>query len=74
MKTLLNTTRYKIELFDGQRESFDANVILQEIQSQLNADGRHNAMVEEIMDLHSFPKYNVKEEDTYTATFKEDNW
>ena len=56
---------YEVEFPDGTRQPIAANTIAQEIYSQVDADGRRDVVVEEIIDYCRDPKYAVPKSKQY---------
>ena len=61
----LNTVMYEVEFPDGTRQPIAANTIAQEIYSQVDADGRRDVVVEEIIDYCRDLKYAVPKSNQY---------
>ena len=58
----LNTIMYEVEFDDGQCAAYAANVIAQEIYSSVDAEGRKEAIIEEIIGFDRNSKYAVPKE------------
>ena len=61
----LNTLMYEVEFMDGERAPYAANVIVQEIYSSVDPEGRRDLIIEEIVDYSRDPKYAVKKGDEF---------
>jgi hypothetical protein len=61
---LLDTREYEIEFPNGSSESYRANLIAENIRSQVDSDGRQFAVIKEIID-HRSSNGAIKKADGY---------
>ena len=61
---LLDTRQYKVEYYDGTTETLSANVIAENLLSQVDDEGHKHLMMEEIID-HHVHKNAIRKEDGY---------
>ena len=59
-KMNLNTLKYEVEFMDGERAPYTANVVVQEIYSSVDPEGRRDIIIQDIVDYAIDSKYAVK--------------
>ena len=62
---ILDSRAYEVEFIDGQTEVLTANVIAENILSQINEDGHRHMMISEIEDHRKTPQAIEKKDSTY---------
>ena len=62
---ILDTCEYIIEFMDGHEETMTANLIAEYLFSQVDDDGNHQVLLDEIIDHRVDTKIAVHEKDAY---------
>ena len=53
---ILDTRMYKVEFMDGTKQSLSANSIAEDLFTQVDQDGNHQVLLDEIIDYHTTGK------------------
>ena len=64
---ILDSRAYEVEFIDGQTEILTANVIAENILSQVNEEGQRHMMIDEIEDYRKTEEAVTKENSTYVT-------
>ena len=64
---MLNTILYDVQFLDGAIKPYSANLIAENILTQVDSDGYHNQLLEGILD-HSKDKQAVENKDQWIVT------
>ena len=64
---ILDTRMYEVEFMDGTKQSLSANYIAENVFAQVDQDGNHQVLLDEIIDYHTTGK-EVKQQDAFITT------
>ena len=64
---ILDTRMYKVEFMDGTKQSLSANYIAENLFAQVDQDGNHQVLLDEIIDYRTTSK-EVKQQDAFITT------